>query len=50
MNETSDKEKKIELIDDTHGEKIMTNTITKTRATTKSDQREKIIRQGQEEK
>lgn len=50
MNETSDKEKKIELIDDTHGEKIMTDTITKTRAATKSDQRENIIRQGQEEK
>jgi hypothetical protein len=42
MNETH-------LIDDTHPEKIMTNTVTKTRTTTESDERKEIIRQSQAE-
>ena len=50
MNETGDEESEIELIDSSHGEKIMTNAITKTRTTTEGDQREKIIRQSQKEK
>ena len=36
------------LIDDTHCEEIMANTRTKTCATTKSDEREEIIRERQD--
>ena len=50
MNETNSKKKKIELVDDTQREKIVTNSITKTRSTTKSDEREKIVQESQEEK
>jgi hypothetical protein len=49
MNETSDKKSERDLIDHAHGEKIMPNTKTKTRCTTKSDKREEIIYESEKE-
>ena len=46
MNETSDEESKIDLIDDTHPQEIMTNTVTKTWTTMKSDEEKEIIRES----
>lgn len=49
MNETSNNESEINLIDDTHPEKIMSNTMTKTTATTQRNEGKEIVQKRQEE-
>jgi hypothetical protein len=39
MKKTSEEKNERQLIDETHPKQVMTNTKTKTRTTTKSDQR-----------
>jgi translation initiation factor 1 (eIF-1/SUI1) len=50
MNQTSDEENKIDLIDQTHPKQIMTDSIPKTWTTTQGNERKQIIHQSQEEK
>ena len=49
MNQTSCEKSKSELIDDSHCQKIMPNTLTKARTTAESDERKEIIQQSEEE-
>jgi hypothetical protein len=49
MKETSSEKSQSQLIDDTQPKEIMTNTLMKTRTTTKSDEREEIVWQGEDQ-
>ena len=46
MNETSDEESQIDLIDDTHPKQIVTDPIPKTRTTMNGYEGKEIIRKG----
>ncbi len=49
MNETGSENSEVNLIDDTHVEQILTNTIAQTFPTAKGDKRTQVVQQTEKE-